>query len=62
MGSLVRSLPTLFLIKLQRLNLTLGLGGIVVLLTARVASILSKKLGDTLENDWTELWRQRECV
>ena len=53
MGSLVRSLPTLFLTKLQTLNLTLGLGGILVRLTGRVACMWSNKLGETFENDYT---------
>ena len=52
MGSLVRSLPTLFFTKLQRLKLTLGLGGMAVRLTGRVASSLSWKLWDTLEKVW----------
>ena len=46
----MRSFPTLFLMKLQILNLTLGLGGIVERLTGRVALTLSKKLAETLEN------------
>lgn len=50
MGSLVRSLPTLFLMKLHRLKRTLGLGGMVVRRTGRVALTLSKKLGAALEN------------
>ena len=51
-GSLVRSFPTLFLTKLQRLKETLGLGGMAVLLTARVGSVFTEKLADTFENFW----------
>ena len=54
MGNFVRSLPTLFLMKLQILKRTLGLGGMVVRRTGRVALTWSKKLGAALENFLTE--------
>ena len=50
MGSLVRSLPTLFFMKPQKLNRTCGLGGMIFRRTGRVASTLWKKLGSGLEN------------